>query len=67
MEDFFNNIKESFTNTVLEFEPDIRVFEGHVLFESMMGMPVDGIVFNCNGPAPPKAVSIQFAQVVLQN
>ena len=40
---------------------------GGDLFGRLAGMPLDGIVFNCSGPVPPRAVAQQLAQLVLQD
>jgi hypothetical protein len=39
---------------------------GEKLFKSLKSMPLDGIVFNCCGPATPCAFSIAFADKVLE-
>ena len=51
----------------LGFTPSMRIFDGTTLFDALSQMPLDGIVFNCKGPGTPRAVAIQFAQVILQN
>jgi hypothetical protein len=39
---------------------------GRALFEHLLKLQLDGIVFNCNGPARPIAFALQFAQVALE-
>ena len=59
---FIRDVEQS-----LEFTPSMRLFDGETLFDALAQMPLDGIVFNCKGPGTPRAVAIQFAQVILQN
>ena len=59
---FIKDVEQS-----LEFTPSMRTFDGATLFDALSQMPLDGIVFNCKGPGTPRAVAIQFAQVILQN
>ena len=52
----------------LSFTPEFQSMDGKSLFERLSMMTdLEGIVFNCKGPGSPRAVAIQFAQVVLQN
>lgn len=45
----------------------ITVTTGGVeLFRQLDQMPIDGVVFNCMGPVPPKALAHQFSAAVLQ-
>ena len=39
---------------------------GERLFRQLSGMPLDGLVFNCCGPAPAVAFAPAFAEVVLE-
>jgi hypothetical protein len=39
--------------------------DGERLFKSLKAMPLDGIVFNCQGPTTPRAFAIAFADEVL--
>lgn len=38
---------------------------GRSLFEHLLKMQLDGLVFNCSGPPKPVAFALQFAQVTL--
>ena len=40
---------------------------GVQLFEQLAKMRIDGIVFNCEGPAKPVAFAAQFAQLILDS
>jgi len=42
-----------------------RVLAGPALYSILNTMPIDGMVFNCNGPVAPVAFAKGFAQVVL--
>jgi hypothetical protein len=46
--------------------PIVSTLDGRSLFTMLSKMRLHGIVFNCNGPTPPKALSAQFAQEVLE-
>jgi hypothetical protein len=48
-----------------EGELDQMSFAGSLLFEQILKMRVDGIVFNCCGPPKPVAFALQFARLVL--
>ena len=39
---------------------------GADLFERFAAMPIDGFVFNCAGPLPPRAFARQFAKIVVE-
>lgn len=39
---------------------------GADLFERFAAMPIDGFVFNCAGPLPPRAFARQFARIVVE-
>jgi hypothetical protein len=45
--------------------PPAQKVDGTSLFELLRRAPVDGIVFNCAGPIPPKAVAQAFSAAVL--
>jgi len=40
--------------------------DGKTLFEQLRIAPIDGIVFNCAGPIPPKAVAHAFSDATLK-
>jgi hypothetical protein len=52
--------------TALGAGAEVRVLDGVRLFGLLVAMPLDGIVFNCCGPIPPKAVAPAFAKMVLE-
>ncbi len=42
------------------------MLSGQELFERLVAMPLQGIVFNCAGPVQPQAVQLELARQVLQ-
>jgi hypothetical protein len=40
---------------------------GRQLFERLLGLQLDGLVFNCSGPPEPVAFALQFAEVALNS
>lgn len=49
----------------LKFEPAAAALSGEQLFGDLRDMPIDGIIFNCAGPAPPRTFVPAFAGAVL--
>jgi hypothetical protein len=47
-------------------KPRLQQLSGEKLFEQLAALPLDGIVFNCVGPPPPKAVVLAMAEEVLR-
>ncbi len=47
-------------------QPRVQQMTGQELFENLAALPLDGIVFNCVGPPPPKAVVLAMAEEVLR-
>lgn len=48
------------------FEPFILHTDGAALFERLAPMPLHGLVFNCKGPSPPLAYSMELASLILR-
>ncbi len=49
----------------IQFDPVTEQMRGEELFAALQTMPVDGIIFNCVGPVPPRAFVPAFARAVL--
>lgn len=49
----------------LDFEPITVTLTGEQVFGQLRGLPLDGLVFNCRGPAKPRAFAKGFVDVVL--
>ncbi|HNH47941.1 MAG TPA: hypothetical protein PKY30_12930, partial [Myxococcota bacterium] len=47
-------------------KPLLLMLTGQQIFERLVALPLDGIVFNCMGPVSPKAVHPAFAAEVLR-
>ncbi len=49
----------------LKFEPVTVKTPGHILFDDLQHLPIDGIVFNCAGPVAPRLFVAGFAKAVM--
>ena len=45
----------------------IDVTNGEKIFEYLRDLPLDGVVFNCNGPIAPCAISMQMVNMILSD
>ncbi|MBN1954246.1 MAG: hypothetical protein JW900_04260 [Anaerolineae bacterium] len=48
-----------------DFQPLILTLGGRDLFAQLRNAPVDGVVFDCKGPVPPRAFARELAEHIL--
>ena len=45
----------------------IDITPGYKLFEYLRDLPIEGVVFNCNGPIAPCAITLQMVNMILND